>query len=123
VTTDVPALDNYTSPIASLSFGGKRTYSTFFSDEPNAKLGIQLIPLNPAMREFASDGDEVKRLVDGSIFDNNFNVALGDYVLMYSALTDPQKAAERTSAQQDRFIDDGNSRTYMQAWIYLQLDK
>lgn len=123
VTTDVPALDNYTSPIASLSFGGKRTYSTFFSDEPNAKLGIQLIPLNPAMREFTSDGDEVRRLVDSSIIDNNFNVALGDYVLMYSALADPKKAAERASAQQDRFIDDGNSRTYMQAWIYLQLDK
>ncbi|MNH50233.1 Glycosyl hydrolase family 81 [compost metagenome] len=123
VTTDDPGLANYSSPVTSLSFGGKRTYSTFFSDEANAKVGIQLIPLNPVMREFSTDGDRIKEVVSVSIDGDNFNVALGDYILMYLALSDPKQAVERADAQQDAFIDDGNSRTYMNAWIFAQLDK
>jgi endoglucanase Acf2 len=111
-------LQNYTSPLTSLSFGGKRTYSTFFSDEPNAKLAIQIIPANPMMTVFTQDEAKIAKQVNVAIKDNNFNVTLGDYVLMYSALGNPERASQALSQQQSKFIDDGNSRTYLNAWVY-----
>jgi len=123
VDTTPSYLKNFSSPLTSLNFGGKRTYSTFFSDEANTKLGIQLLPLSPAMLSYASDGSTITTVVGDSIKDDNFNVALGDYVLMYLALHDPQKAAQLATKQQPAFIDDGNSRTYMDAWIFSLLDR
>lgn len=118
VDTSPAYLKNFTSPLTSLSFGGKRTYSTFFSDAANTKLGIQLLPLSPTMLSYASDGSVIDTNVKASVQADNYNVALGDYVLMYLALHDPQKAIQLATKQQDAFIDDGNSRTYMNAWIF-----
>jgi endoglucanase Acf2 len=120
---DIPNTPQFISPITSLNFGGKRTYSTFFSDEPNAKLGIQLIPMNPFMTDLARDAKNITKLVDASITNNNFNIALGDYTLMYLSLQDPQRALSLENNQLDSFIDDGNSRTYFNAFIFSQADK
>jgi endoglucanase Acf2 len=111
----------FTSPLTSLNFGGKRTYSTFFSDEPNAKLGIQLMPMTPYMHTLPDDAADIQNLVKSVIKDDNFNVTLGDCILMYSSLQDPEHALQLLSKQQDNFIDDGNSRTYLSAFIYTQL--
>jgi endo-1,3(4)-beta-glucanase len=121
--TTIPNYANYTSPITSLNFGGKLTYSTFFSDEANAKLGIQLISMNPFMTDLSSDGTKITSLVDRSITDDNFNVALADYILMYLSLQNPERALSLADKQQDAFIDDGNSRTYLNAFIFSQSDK
>jgi endo-1,3(4)-beta-glucanase len=118
VDTSPTYLKNFTSPLTSLNFGGKRTYATFFSDEANTKLGIQLIPMTPMMRRDSSDGASIMTVTHASIANDNYNVALGDYMLMYMALAQPEKAAQLLSAQKDAFIDDGNSRTYLNAWVY-----
>jgi endo-1,3(4)-beta-glucanase len=122
VDTTPAYLKGFTSPLTSLNFGGKRTYSTFFSDEANTKLGIQLLPMSPMMRQFTSDGPSIATVVSASIRNDNYNVALGDYVLMYSALTQPEKAARLLPKQKDSSIDDGNSRTYLYAWVYSLID-
>lgn len=122
VNTSPSYLKNFTSPLASLSFGGKRTYSTFFSDEANAKLGIQLIPMSPMMLQYVTDGASIDKVSSASIKNSNYNVALGDYILMYKALSQPQTAAQLVNKQQDAFIDDGNSRSYMDAWVYSLTD-
>lgn len=120
VDTSAKYLSNYTSPVASLSFGGKRTYSTFFSDESNTKLGIQLIPMSPVMETFKTDGAAIKQKLAKQDKPNDYNVALGDYLLMYSALSDKKAAVKALDRQTDTFIDDGNTRTYLRAWIYAQ---
>lgn len=120
--TNIPNVSNYTSPLTSLNFGGKRTYSTFFSDAPNAKLGIQLLPMNPFMAHQHDDTNVAKALIEGTITNDNFNVALGDYILMYLSQYDKPRALELAGKQQDAFVDDGNSRTYMNAFIYSQTD-
>ena len=120
VDTSASYLKNYTSPVASLSFGGKRTYSTFFSDESNTKLAIQLIPMSPVMETFKSDGAGIKEKLSKQDKPNNYNVALGDYLLMYLALSDKNAAVQALDRQTDQFIDDGNSRTYLRSWIYAQ---
>lgn len=123
VDTSPSYLKNFTSPLTSLNFGGKRTYATFFSDEANAKLGIQLIPMSPMMLQYALDGSSsINNTVNASIRNDNYNVALGDYVLMYMALAQPQKAAQLLAKQQDAYIDNGNSRTYLDAWIFSLID-
>jgi endoglucanase Acf2 len=116
-------IGNFTSPLVDINWGGKRTYETFFSNLSSAKLGIQLIPLNPMMTSFASDGATIDRLTSASISQDNFNVPLGDYSLMYYGLRNPQKALDLSTKQTSEFIDDGNSRTYLTAWIMAQLDK
>lgn len=118
-----PANSQYMSPLTSLNFGGKRTYATFFSDESNAKLAIQLIPMNPSMTSLAADGDVINQQLGAAIKDGNYNVPLGDYSLMYLALRDPARAIALSSSQKDTFIDDGNSRTYLDAWLYSQNDR
>ena len=40
--------DGYDHSIVALNWGSKRDYATWFSAEPAAKLGIQLIPMSPA---------------------------------------------------------------------------
>ncbi len=122
VDTSVSYLKNYKAPLTSLNFGGKRTYATFFSDEPGVKLAIQLIPMNPVMTTLSSD-PYIKSAINASITNNNYNVTLGDSDLMYMALTDPAKALGLISSQKDGFIDDGNSRTYLDAWVYALNDK
>ena len=118
VDTSQPYLKDFSSPLTSLNFGGKRTYATFFSNEANTKLGIQLIPMSPMMLQFASDAKAIDKSISTSIQDDDYNVALGDYDLMYLALSNPQKARELIGKQQDQFIDDGNSRAYLEAWIF-----
>jgi endoglucanase Acf2 len=122
VDTSSSYLKNFSSPLTSLNFGGKRTYSTFFSDEANTKLGIQLIPMIPVMLGFASDGESIDKVDKASIRSDNYNVALGDYDLMYMALSQPKKALGLLNKQQDAFIDDGNSRTYLNAWVFSLID-
>lgn len=120
VDTSDDYLSNYSSPVASLSFGGKRTYSTFFSDESNTKLGIQLIPMSPVMEVFSKDGSAITNKLAAQDTPSNYNVALGDYLIMYLALEDKQAALEALDSQKDEYIDDGNSRAYLRAWIYAQ---
>lgn len=122
VNTTPAYLKNFTGPLASLNFGGKRTYSTFFSNEPNAKLGIQLIPMSPFMLSYASDGSNISATISDTIKNDNYNVSLGDYVLMYLALSQPHKAEQLLNKQQNAFIDDGNSRTYLDAWVFSLTD-
>ncbi len=121
--TTAADLSAYTSPVVGINFGGKRVYATFFSDLPSTKLGIQLIPLNPFMTSLAADKLKITTAINASITNSNYNVPLGDYVLMYLALANPQQALQLSSKQQDTFIDDGNSRTYLNAWILAALPK
>ncbi|MDB5187114.1 MAG: Endo,3(4)-beta-glucanase [Candidatus Saccharibacteria bacterium] len=120
---EIPGRSKYTSPITSLNFGGKLTYATFFSDEPNAKLGIQLISMNPFMTELSRDSEKISEVVDKSIANNNFNVPLGDYILMYLSLQEPERALDNAVKQQDEYIDDGSSRTYLNAFIFSQVNQ
>jgi endoglucanase Acf2 len=122
VDTSASYQKDYKAPLTSLNFGGKRTYATFFSDEPAVKLAIQLIPMNPVMTTLSSD-PYINSAINASITNNNYNVTLGDSDLMYMALADPSKALGLVGSQKDSFIDDGNSRTYLDAWVYALNDK
>lgn len=102
-----PNEDNYTSPLVSINWGGKREYKTFFSDEANAKLAIQLLPLNPTMKRYV--GNLPASIYEGS----NTSKQYGDYILMAQGGV---KALEVSQDYPESLIDDGNSKTYMMAY-------
>ncbi|ROS50306.1 glycosyl hydrolase [Frigoribacterium sp. PhB24] len=119
-----PQLAGYDHEIVSLTWGGKRDYGTWFSAEPSAIAGIQLIPLNPTSVSYltssAAGGAERIAAVVAEASASGFDTPLGDYVLMYSALQGPDAAAEALTALADlpeTGIDDGNSRAYAMAYV------
>jgi hypothetical protein len=114
-----PVYDGYGHQITSLNWGGKRDYATWFSPEPAAMLGILVIPMSPASTYLGGDSERIKANVaeaTGGKFDQKF----GDYLLMYSALAgeaERKTALEAARKLDAKWIDDGNSKAYMLAWL------
>ena len=78
-------------------------------------LGIQLIPMrrgSPTSAAIRADQGQRGRGHRGK-FDQKF----GDYLLMYAALAEPRRALAIGRELRDSWIDDGNSRAYMLAWL------
>ncbi len=117
--TSEPVYQGYGHKIAPLNWGGKRDYATWFSPEPAAMLGILVIPMSPASTYLGGDPERIDANVEeatGGKFDQKF----GDYLLMYSGLAgDEQRTAalEQARSLDAKWIDDGNSRAYMLAWL------
>nr|WP_241732435.1 glycosyl hydrolase [Galbitalea soli] len=140
--TAQPVYRGFAHSIVSLSWGGKRDYGTWFSADPSAKLGIQLIPMSPVSRYLVAGagagagagaaspsgaGDasvsaaaraRVVRNIAG--VPSRFRGPLGDYILMYSALGRAASAsslAEAARALPGATIDDADSRSYLLAYV------
>lgn len=117
--TSDPVYAQYTHSVVALNWGGKRDYSTWFSADASAKLGIQLIPMSPASGYLGGDSKRIAGSVSEAT-SGDYNKQFGDYLLMYAALggADQAKAALATARDlPEKFIDDGNSRSYLLAWI------
>jgi endoglucanase Acf2 len=109
----------YYHSIVPLNWGGKRDYATWFSAEPSAKLGILLVPMSPVAGYLAGNPARIEKNVSQGA-PSGYEVPLGDYVLMYSAQAGADQAAKALAVAKslpDKFIDDGNSRSYLLAWI------
>ena len=106
----------------SLNFGGKRDWATWFSGEPSAILGIQLLPMPPVFESMPFSKRRVRaNLAEGAA--KGYDVPFGDYLTMYRALAQPERALRAGRRLPDSAIDDGNSRTYMLAWLLSQARK
>ncbi len=117
--TSDPVYANYTHSVVALNWGGKRDYSTWFSADANAKLGIQLIPMSPASGYLGGDAKRIAQSVSEATA-GDYSKQFGDYMLMYSALGGAGEATAALATARDlpeKFIDDGNSRSYLLAWI------
>lgn len=109
---------DYTQPFVSLNWGGKRDYATFFSADPKAILGIQLIPMNPSMTYFAKNKPAILRNLETMSGQGQFS----DYLLMYEALLN-RDVTTQAEALDEKFIDGANSRSYLMAWLYFHKSK
>ncbi len=118
-----PIYEGYEHTIATLNWGGKRDYATWFSAEPSAMLGILLIPMGPFADYLAIDPERIRASV-AEAAPGGYDVQFGDYLLMYLALAGPQDAAEAWDEAQtlpESSIDDANTRAYLLAWIAAHL--
>ena len=109
-----PVYDGFDHGAMGINWGGKRDYATWFSPAPSAILGIQLIPMSPSSGYLAGDPDRI-----GANVDEAGSGPLGDYVLMYAGLAGAraQDALEQARALPDADIDQGNSRSYLLAYL------
>jgi endo-1,3(4)-beta-glucanase len=114
-----PVYAGYGHSVVTLNWGGKRDYATWFSPEPAAMLGILLIPMGPASTYLAGDPERITANV-AEASSGRFDQQFGDYLLMYAALAgEPQRRAALSKAKSldDKWIDNGNSRSYLLAWL------
>jgi endoglucanase Acf2 len=116
---DDPAYATYAHSIAPLNWGAKRDYSTWFSADANAKLGILTLPMSPVAGYLGADPARIEENLAEAV-PGGYDVAFGDYLLMYKALGGTQAATDALALAEkfpDELLDDGNSRSYMLAWI------
>ncbi|TFC05901.1 1,3-beta-glucanase [Cryobacterium adonitolivorans] len=117
---DEPVYRGFDHTVTSLVWGGKRDYATWFSAEPSAMLGILVLPMSPVAGYLGGDPDRVTANLADALSNDNYDVMFGDYLLMYAGLRGPEAAsAALTVAEKlpEERIDDGNSRSYLLAWL------
>ncbi|HEY0120011.1 MAG TPA: glycosyl hydrolase, partial [Cellulomonas sp.] len=118
---DLTAFPGFAHHVTAIVWGGKRDWATWFSPDPAAMLGIELIPMNPASGWLGAGVDPKQILAAvAEAAPNGFGVQFGDYLLAYRALAGPGEAAaawDQALALPDTAIDDGDSRAYLLAWI------
>jgi endoglucanase Acf2 len=108
----------FTHKIAALNWGGKRDYATWFSPEPGAMLGIQLIPMGSYSTYLAGDADRIKaNLAEGA--PGGYGAQFGEYMVQYLALADPA-AARAELANLPAEIDNGTTKSYVMAFVFSQ---
>lgn len=118
--TDLSEFPAFTHKIAALNWGGKRDYATWFSPEPGAMLGIQLIPMGPYSTYLAGDPDRIKaNLAEGA--PGGYGAQFGEYMVQYLALADPAAAREQL-ANLPAEIDNGTTKSYVMAYVFSRAD-
>ncbi len=118
---DLEQLDGFEHTMVSLNWGGKRDYATWFSPEPSAILGIQLIPMGPVQVSVAQGvaPEQIRASVEEAT-PGGYGVQFGGYLLMYRALAgadDASAAWQEALGLPDVAVDDGSSRSAMLAFI------
>ncbi|MFD4993035.1 glycosyl hydrolase [Cellulosimicrobium cellulans] len=122
---DDPAVDGFGHTVTSLVWGGKRDWATWFSAEPSAMLGILVLPMQPVAGYLAGDPERIRANLDEALAGPrdapaSWDVMFGDQLLMYAALAGPDDAAAALDVARtlpDERIDDGNTRSYLLAWL------
>ncbi|WP_156159065.1 glycosyl hydrolase [Demequina gelatinilytica] len=119
---DLSAFPEFAHGVVAIEWGAKRDYATWFSAEPAAMLGIQVIPGQPTSMATLAEvpAERIVSTVDEAWGQASLPAMFADYLLMYRALAgDEERAAAWTTAVDlpDDAIDDGDSRTWLLAWI------
>ena len=114
----------YGHSVVGIQWGAKREWGTWFSAEPAAMLGIQLIPLAPSQASVLApqNADGSSRVLASAqeAMPTGTASQFADLITMYTALAGKDSKAEAWTAAlalPDSAIDDGLSRAYMLAFI------
>ncbi len=111
--------EGFQHQVVALNWGGKRDWATWFSAEPSAMLGIQLLPMGPVSSYLAGDPERIRTNVAEAAPDG-FTTLFGDYLVMYLALADPEAALEAGRELSGDDLDDGLTKSYLLAWLQVQ---
>jgi endo-1,3(4)-beta-glucanase len=113
-----PGLDAaYGAPSVSLNWQGKREFATWFSPEPSAIVGIQLIPMAPTQVGYLGSDPEAVADMVAAAGDLTPGRPLVDQVLMAQSIVDPGSARATLTAFGRDDIDPGTSWSYLTALV------
>ncbi len=119
--TKDPVYQGFGHQIVSLTWGGKRDYATWFSPSPAAMLAILVLPASPSSAAYLSGSpDTIRAQVKEATAGAGYGQQFGDYLLMYAGLAGKQDAAaalKEATSLDAKWVDDGNSRAYLTAWL------
>jgi endoglucanase Acf2 len=114
------------SPFASMVFGGKYAYNTWWTEEPRQILGINLLPFTSASTYLGRDPDYIRRSLDAlpaevkayqsrGITDGTPADIWQDVLASYRALSDPEAALRQWDKHS--YVEWGETRTHTLYWI------
>lgn len=116
---DIISGTSYQAPIVSIVWGGKIDYATWFSNTDEAKLAIQLLPLNFATEYLKQDTDLIKRHIDYIKSQSSIDeyIEFKDILLTYESTINPEVISKIQNINSTNF-DDGNSKTASLVWAF-----
>lgn len=119
-----PVIQGYQHTVMPQVWGGKHEYASWFNSEPAAILGSLIQPLTAVSSYLTQDSERISDNLDEAVgFFQDYDVHQGDYLLMYGAMGNLQAAEQNLAKALDfpaDLIDDGNSKSYLLAWIMTQ---
>ena len=116
----------YGKPFASMVFGGKYAFNTWWTQEPRQILGINMLPITTASTYLGADPDYVRRLVDalpaevkayrGRGLDDGTPADIWqDIIASYAALADAEYGASLWDRKGS--VEGGETRTHTLYWL------
>lgn len=122
---EAEGMDAFAHEIVAMNWGGKRDWATWFSPEPSAMAGIQLLPLSPSSGYLGQAEPAHIEAVVAEAFGGGVDLPeqvpqFADYLLAYRGLAGPEQAAaalEQARTLPDDAIDGAFSRSYLLAWL------
>ncbi|HUO79605.1 MAG TPA: glycosyl hydrolase [Steroidobacteraceae bacterium] len=113
-------------PFASMVFGGKYAYNTWWTEEPRQIAGINVLPLTPAATYLGADPAAVRRIIAALPAKQQAYYARGhtdgtppdiwqDLLAGFLALADP--AAGRAAWNPDGHVEFGETRAHTFFWL------
>jgi endoglucanase Acf2 len=116
----------YGKPFASMVFGGKYAYNTWWTQEPRQIFGINLLPITPASTYLGAKPEYVKSLVDALPAEVKAYNSRGrsdgtpadywqDIVASYAALGDPEAGFALWNRRGS--VEDGETRSHTLYWL------
>ncbi|AQP45910.1 glycosyl hydrolase [Tessaracoccus flavus] len=113
-----PVYEEFDHNYIPLNFSGKRDFATWFSPEPAAGLAIQVLPVTPSSLYLGDDPERVAINLEEGLDGKDFTQDYGDLLLAYSALAGEDQRREALELVDTVPIDNGNSRTFLTAWLH-----
>jgi endoglucanase Acf2 len=116
----------YGKPFASMVFGGKYAYNTWWTQEPRQIFGINLLPITPASTYLGADPKYIRTLVDALPAEVKAYRARGetdgtpadiwqDVVASYAALGDPEAGLALWNRKGS--VEAGETRSHTAYWL------
>ena len=116
----------YGKPFASMVFGGKYSYNTWWTQEPRQILGINMLPITPVSTYLGTDPANVRRLVEALPAEVKAYRARGmndgtpadiwqDIIASYAALADAEFGASLWNRKGS--VEVGETRSHTLYWL------
>jgi hypothetical protein len=114
------AVQGFSSPMASVLWGGKKDYATWFSAEPSAIIGIQALPAAPAQLAYLKTVGtaQLARLADAAVGGGISGKPLVDWSIALTSLGDQNGARAAYAQLADTDIDNGDTRSFLFALLH-----
>ena len=114
--------EDFSNVALGMVWGGKGAFATWFSPKIDHIHGINWLPFTPASIYMGRFPDYVEknysRIVEQRESGDDFSTDWGDLVVMFGALSEPERAARYIDKNPECSLEGGNTHAFMYHWIH-----